>query len=214
MPRLSSMDSALCKASCLLMPFSCVLSVSIKCSPMEKKGLSEVSGSWKIMAILEPRKSQEFVLFHTTRCPCPGRWIFPPAIRPRRPEEPKDGKTRCGLAASGLTHQTHDLTMLQFQAHPIYRPDCADVDGELDVEVQNIQVRFRRCSSDLSLQKPWIQDLGKAFTQHGEAECQHGDHHTRKGDKPPDSRRKVLLYPLPGPCPNPQWKAANQDRGR
>ena len=41
-------------ASALLMP-RCSSSISVSCRPMVSTGLSEVMGSWKIMAILAPR---------------------------------------------------------------------------------------------------------------------------------------------------------------
>ena len=111
--------------------------VSATWSPTPNAGSSEVSGSWKIdrhpvapdLSSLLGREDRQVPIQQPHLARYPGGAV----------QEAHDGHGKGGLAASGFTHDTHDLTRIDGQGHVADRRNDLVLDHEPDAQCLDIQ---------------------------------------------------------------------------
>ncbi len=108
---------------------------SVSCRPTVSTGLSEVIGSWKIIATSAPRTSRISRSLRAARSR-PARLIVPPAIRAIGcGQEPHDRERRHRLARAGLAGDAERLPGGDVEGQPVDDGAPAVVRRHLDDEV-------------------------------------------------------------------------------
>ena len=117
--------------------------VSTICSSIVRTGLSEVIGSWKIIAMSRPRMSRTSSSRSSTMF-WPSNMTRPPSIRPAGfGQQAHDRQVRHALAAAGLADEPEPLALLELEADPVDGVDRPLVGAELDDQVLDVQERWR-----------------------------------------------------------------------
>ena len=110
---------------------------SMICSPILSTGLSDVIGSWKIMAMSRPR----MLRISSSERPSssrPSKRTMPWDARRAGRQQPHDGQRGHGLARARFADDRHHLAGIDRVAQPLDRPHGAVRGDELNVEVVDL----------------------------------------------------------------------------
>ncbi len=119
--------------------FRCSSSASVSWRPMVSTGLSEVMGSWKIMAMRLPR-IWRISSSSSLRRSSPSKMISPATILPGRiGDEPHDRECGDALAAAGLADEAEGLALFDVIRDAVDRVDDAVLGEELRLEIADLQ---------------------------------------------------------------------------
>ena len=112
----------------------CVSSASRICRPIVSTGLSEVIGSWKIIAISRPRiERSSLVVQREQVAAAEHRGALRDAAVPR--EDPEQRERGDALAAARLAHDPERLAGRDVERDPVDRVDEPSLGAEADVQV-------------------------------------------------------------------------------
>ena len=156
MPTSRSSSSARSRA-CASVILRWMSSGSMICSPIERTGLSEVIGSWKIMAISRPRTLAHLLVGELEQIAALEQDAPADDAAGGLGEQPHDGQRRHRLAAAGLAHDGDDLAAVDGVGNAVDRAHDAARRIELDVEVLHLQQRCIRSPVRTVLRQcsPW-----------------------------------------------------------
>ena len=163
MPTSRSSSTARARA-CVLAHPEWMSSGSMICRPIGSTGLSEVIGSWKIIAMSRPRSSRISSSDRSSRSRPSNR------MRPARypagllGEQAHDGERRHRLAGAGFADDGDDLAAVDGVRNAVDRADHAARGLELDVQVLHLQQRCIRSlvRTVLRQRSPW--PCGRRFS--------------------------------------------------
>src|SRR5881397_1437802 len=137
MPTMESSSASRARAAVGAIP-RCVSSPSVIWRPIVSTGLSEVMGSWKIIAISLPDAPHRFFVQRQEVAPLEEDAAADDAAGRRR-HEPHDRERADRFAAARLTDERDRLALRDVPRHAVHRADDAAARHELRLEVNDVE---------------------------------------------------------------------------